>query len=222
MKLNEPLSFGSKGGAPKQGPYPQKTTINLVGTEAARGSLLTQIALFAIALALIGIFAKFAVIDPLASGLDSSSAVIAAQDQLAALEAENATYAEVNEQYERYVAPGLSEEEQNLVDRDAVIDLLETKVMSVGYLSSLQVTGNIAVATCLGASLDEVSRLVESLEADKRVAHVTVSTAQSDTDVTASATIQITFAGALDAQTDDGAAGANAVGDASGEGEGAR
>lgn len=221
MKLNEPLSFGSKGGASKQGPYPQKTTINLVGTEATRSSVLTQIALFAIVLALIGIFAKFAVVDPLASSLDSNSEVAAAQAQLAALEAENASYAEVNAQYERYVAPGLTEEEQNLVDRDAVIDLLETKVMSVGYLSSLQVTGNMAVATCLGASLDEVSRLVESLEADTRVAHVTVSTAQSDTDVTASATIQITFAGALDAQMDDDAAGANAVGDASGEGEGA-
>lgn len=221
MKLNEPIGFGSKPGASKQGPFPEKTTINLVGAETTRDSLLTQIALFAIVLALAGIFAKFAVIDPLASGLDSNSEVAAAQEQLAALEVENASYAEVNAQYERYVAPGLTEDEQNLVDRDTVIDLLETKVMNVGYLSSVQVEGNVAVVTSLGASLDEVSRLVESLEADKRVAHVTVSTAQNDTDVTASATIQITFVGALDAHTDDGAAGENAT-STSDQGEGVR
>ena len=77
MKLNEPIGFGSKPGASKQGPFPEKTTINLVGAETTRGSLLTQIALFAIVLALAGIFAKFAVIDPLASGLDSNSEVAA-------------------------------------------------------------------------------------------------------------------------------------------------
>ena len=59
MKLNEPIGFGSKPGASKQGPFPEKTTINLVGAETTRGSLLTQIALFAIVLALAGIFAKF-------------------------------------------------------------------------------------------------------------------------------------------------------------------
>ena len=69
-----------------------------------------------------------------------------------------------------------------------------------------------------------MSSLVESLEADGRVSHVTVSTAQSDTDVTASATIQITFVGALDGGdgADGGTAGGSAVGSASGQGEGAQ
>lgn len=216
MDLHQPLSL--KNAAGKRGLYPTKTSINLVSADAAHGNVLTQVALFAIAMVLIGIFAKFAVIDPLAGSLDSSAQVDAAQGQLAALKAENANFAEVNKQYERYVATGLTEEEQNLADRDGIINLLETKVMGVGYLSSLDVARNTATVTCLGASLDEVSNLVESLEADGRVSHVTVSTAQSDTDVTASATIQITFVGALDG----GTAGGSAVGSASDQGEGAQ
>lgn len=216
MDLHQPLSL--KNAAGKRGPYPTKTSINLVSADAAHGNVLTQVALFVIAMVLIGIFAKFAVIDPLAGSLDSSAQVDAAKGQLAALKAENADFAEVNKQYERYVATGLTDEEQNLADRDGIINLLETKVMGVGYLSSLDVAGNTATVTCLGASL------VESLEADGRVSHVTVSTAQSDTDVTASATIQITFVGALDGGdgADGGTAGGSAVGSASGQGEGAQ
>lgn len=222
MDLHQPLSL--KNAAGKRGPYPTKTSINLVSADAAHGNVLTQVALFVIAMVLIGIFAKFAVIDPLAGSLDSSAQVDAAKGQLAALKAENADFAEVNKQYERYVATGLTDEEQNLADRDGIINLLETKVMGVGYLSSLDVAGNTATVTCLGASLDEVSSLVESLEADGRVSHVTVSTAQGDTDVTASATIQITFVGALDGGdgADGGTAGGSAVGSASGQGEGAQ
>ncbi len=214
VNLNQPISLNPKKARAKQGPYPTKTAINLVSADVASGNLLTQVALFVVAVALIGIFAKFAVVDPLASGMDSSAEVSAAQKQLEELRAENANYAEVNAQYDKYVAAGLTEEEQNLADRDAVVNLLETKVMGVGYLSSLDVKGNVAVVTCLGASLDDVSKLVESLEADGRVAHVTVSTAQSDADVTASATIQITFVGALegeDGASDGSTAGGNAV-----------
>ena len=120
------------------------------------------------------------------------------------LAAENADYAELNAQYDRYVVPGLSEEEQNLVDRDVVLNLLQQKVMGVGHLSSLRMEKNTATVTCLGADLNEVSALVESLESDQRVAHVTVSTAQGENDSSTSATIQIVFAGPLDVEGDGG------------------
>ena len=63
---------------------------------------------------------------------------------------------------------------------------------------------NTATVTCLGADLNEVSALVESLESDQRVAHVTVSTAQGENDSSTSATIQIVFAGPLDVEGDGG------------------
>lgn len=197
MDLKQEVSFGSlkRGKAPA---YPTKTSINLVDTDRARGNLAVQLALFAIALVLIGIFSKFAVVDPLASGMASSNEVSSAQARLDALVAENADYDELNAQYDRYVVPGLSDEEQNLVDRDTVLDLLEQKVMNVGYLDSLRVASNTVTATCLGVDLSRVSTLVESLESDERVSHVTVSTAQGENDSGTSATIQIVLKGPLE------------------------
>ena len=201
LKQEVSLSALKRGKAPA---YPVKTSINLVDTQQQRGNLLAQLGLFTIALVLIGVFAKFAVVDPLAASAASSNEVSAAQARLDVLAAENADYAELNAQYDRYVVPGLSEEEQNLVDRDVVLNLLQQKVMGVGHLSSLRMEKNTATVTCLGADLNEVSTLVESLESDQRVAHVTVSTAQGENDSSTSATIQIVFAGPLDVEGDGG------------------
>lgn len=230
VDLNREISFGpfghkkdgaespEPGGAPGSGRrakrggrakvvYPTKTTINLVKQEATHGSIATQVGLFAIALVLIGVFAKFAVIDPLASGMDSSAEVAAAQAQLDELQAANENYAALNEKYARYVVTGLTEEESNLANRNAVLDLIRSNLMSVGYLFSVKVVGNTVTATCLGADLTEVSRLVERLEADSRVSHVTVSTAQGKDNAATSATIEVTLKGALDdgAETGEGA-----------------
>lgn len=209
MDLKQEVSLGSlkRGKAPA---YPTKTSINLVDTEQARGNLVVQLVLFAIALVLIGIFAKFAVVDPLASSMESGNEVSAAQARLDALIAENADYEELNAQYDRYVVPGLSEQEQNLVDRDTVLDLLQQKVMNVGYLDSLRVVSNTVTATCLGVDLSRVSSLVESLESDERVAHVTVSTAQGENDSGTSATIQIVFKGPLETEAEVSAEGEGA------------
>lgn len=209
MNLKQDVSLGSlkRGKTPT---YPTKTSINLVDTERTRGNLMVQLALFVIALVLIGIFAKFAVVDPLASSMASSNDVAAAQARLDALTAENADYAELNAQYDRYVVPGLTAEEQDLTDRDTVLDLLQQKVMDVGYLSSLRVMGNTATVTCLGADLNQISTLVENLETDKRVSHVTVSTAQGENDSSTSATIQIVFKGANDTENDQSAEGEGA------------
>lgn len=215
MDLKQPLSFKSAG-KNKKVVYPTKTTINLMSGEQARTSLITQIVLFVVVLALIGIFAKFAVVDPLAGSMAGSADVAAAQGQLDALKTENASYAELNKQYARYVVTGLTEEELNLVSRNTVLALLQEKVLDVGYLSSLKVVGNVATVTCLGADLNVVSKMVESLETDERVAHVTVSTAQGETDAGTSATIQIAFKGALDEAGD--AAVADTMAQATGAG----
>ena len=209
MNLKQDVSLGSlkRGKTPT---YPTKTSINLVDTEKTRGNLMVQLALFVIALVLIGIFAKFAVVDPLASSMESGNEVSAAQARLDALIAENADYEELNAQYDRYVVPGLSEQEQNLVDRDTVLDLLQQKVMNVGYLDSLRVVSNTVTATCLGVDLSRVSSLVESLESDERVAHVTVSTAQGENDSGTSATIQIVFKGPLETEAEASAEGEGA------------
>ena len=99
LKQEVSLSALKRGKAPA---YPVKTSINLVDTQQQRGNLLAQLGLFTIALVLIGVFAKFAVVDPLAASAASSNEVSAAQARLDVLAAENADYAELNAQYDRY------------------------------------------------------------------------------------------------------------------------
>lgn len=204
MNLNQPITFPGAGGKGAEGAkggkasvYPSKRSINLVALSKPASSLPTKIGLVLVTCALVGIFGKFAVADPLAMAAASGGQVAQAQEQLDALKAENAQFAEVNEKYARYVVSGLTEEEQDLADRTGIIDLLQERVISFGYLESLKVTGNTATVSCKGVDLATVSQLVQEIEADPRVSYVSVSTAQGETAAT-SATIDIVFKGLLD------------------------
>lgn len=182
------LSFGSKKDA-----YPTKTHINLIQGEAKRVSTLTEVLLFILLVVLIGIFAKFAVVDPLSSGMESSRQVSNLQAQLHELQAANASKEGLVQEYSKYVVKGLTAEEQARTNRNDIIELLRSKVMSFGSLSSLKVSDNEVLATCADISLNEVSSLVQGLENDDRVSYVTVSTAQGTEAKGTSATISITM-----------------------------
>ncbi|WP_139651326.1 hypothetical protein [Raoultibacter phocaeensis] len=193
MNLQKEISFG---GANKKTAYPTKTSINLMKAETTRGNTAANVALFLIFLVLLGLFVKFAVVDPLSSGMQSSRELEAAEEELAALTAENESYTELSEQYARYVVTGLTEEELNLADRDELIDLLSSTVLGATHLSSIKVVGNAVTVTCVGVGLQDVSGIVQELEQDSRVEYVTVSTAQERDGVASSATIQIELKGA--------------------------
>lgn len=188
MDLKKDLSFGKK--APV---YPSKTDINLIKTEATKGSNLTALLLFFVFLIALAFFAKFAVIDPLASSMSSSEEVDAARAELATLVLGNETYAELTERYAQYIVTDLKEEEASLASRNDVIDLLESKIMGFANLSSIKVEGNKVSVVCMGVDLQTVSGLVQSIEQDERVSYVTVSTAQERDGKASSATIDITM-----------------------------
>lgn len=194
MDLNKDISFGNK-----KDTYPTKTSINLADQNPAGTDKLTAIALFIILFALVGLFVKFAVFDPLTSVMASSDELSQAQAELESLEAANADYTTLNEQYSRYIVTGLTEDEQNLADRNEVLDLLRTEIMGSVNLSSAELVENTLTVTCVGVGLQGVSGLVGRLESDSRVLHVTVSAAQSEADQeSSSATIAIILRGALD------------------------
>ncbi len=188
-----------KGGQSGKDDYPTKTHINLVSPEAVRKSTTVEIALFVVFLVLFAIFVKFAIFDPIMGATASADRVAHAETQLQQLKASNGNYAELSEEYAHLVIPDLTDEERNLVDRDAVLDLLRTKVMGTANLSSVKVVGNTINATCIGVQLQDISTMVHNLESDPRVSHVTVSTAQSKDGHNATATIEIVMKGALDA-----------------------
>ena len=208
MDLQKEISLGGKNKGKKIA-YPTKTSINLMKAEVTRGNTAANIGLFLIFLVLLALFAKFAVVDPLSSGIRSSQELEAAEAELSALTAENQSYTELAEQYARYVVTGLTDEERNLADRDELIDLLSSTVLGATHLSSIKVVGNAVTVTCIGVGLQDVSGIVQELEQDSRVEYVTVSTAQEKDNVASSATFQIELKGALSAD----AAGSGGAGE---------
>lgn len=202
MDLKQEITFGGK----KKVVYPTKRRINLIKEEATKRTTALEVVLFLIFIALLAIAAKFAVVDPLMSADSSRAQVAQAQSQLDDLKATNADYEKITADYSRYVVANLSDEEINLVNRDKLVTLLENKVINVAYVSSIKVVQNSITLTCVGVNLSEVSGLVQSLESDELVSHVTVSTAQSKDGKQSQATIEVALKGATEqaSQTNEG------------------
>lgn len=212
MNLQKEISFG----APKRVDYPVKTDINLMKAEVTRGNTLVNILLFLVFLVLLALFVKFAVADPLSTGMQSSQALTAAQAKLDALKAENASYTELNQEYSKYILDGLTEEEMNLVDRNDLLDLLSETVMRVTFVSGVKVVGNSVAISCIGVDLQYLSEVVRILDHDERVAYATVSAAQEEDGALLAATIQIVLKEASAAEADDEAGQSSPPSDSSG------
>lgn len=212
--------------------YPTKTTINLAESNQAPRHLGRDLALFVLALMVIALFAKFGVIDVMGAASAASAKVTSAQAQLDDLEAGNADYSALQERYDSFAVNSLTAEELSLSDRKDVLALLENTVASTADLQTVVISGNVVELQFANASLDDVSRVVASLESDPLVAGVSVSTAKTDKhdDVVSTVTILLmgAYGGAAGADAEggvasgaEGAAAGMATGDASGAGDAA-
>ena len=207
------------GTAGRQQPvYPTKTTINLAVDDKGENKMARNLVLFAVALVLIALFAKFAVVDVMAAASAASGKVAAAQSQLSALEAANADYDELQERYAAFTVNSLSDVEKALADRGAILDLLQGTVANMAELQSVNVTGNTVMLQFANTSLQDVSRVVASLEGSDLVANVSMSTAKTDRNDEVVSTITVTLAGAdmlaaaKEAAASNAASGANGTG----------
>lgn len=174
--------------------YPTKTTINLAEDDQ-RGNNKRSVALFVVALIIIALFAKFAVIDVMGAANASLAKVATAQSQLSALEEANANYPELQERYAAFAVNSLSDEERALADRGAILELLQGTVANMAELQSVSVTGNTLMLQFANTSLEDVSRVVASLENSDLVANVSMSTAKTDRNDEVVSTITVTLKG---------------------------
>ncbi|MDJ1649918.1 MULTISPECIES: hypothetical protein [Gordonibacter] len=174
--------------------YPTKTTINLAEDDQ-RGNNTRSLVLFVVALIAIALFAKFAVIDVMGAANASLAKVATAQSQLSALEEANADYPELQERYAAFAVNSLSDEERALADRGAILELLQGTVANMAELQSVSVTGNTLMLQFANTSLEDVSRVVASLESSDLVANVSMSTAKTDRNDEVVSTITVTLKG---------------------------
>ena len=189
--------------------YPTKTTINLAESNQAPRHLGRDLALFVLALVVIALFAKFGVIDVMGAASAASAKVSSAQAQLDDLEAGNADYSALQERYDSFAVNSLTAEELSLNRKD-VLALLENTVASTAELQTVVISGNVVELQFANAWLDDVSRVVASLESDPLVAGVSMSTAKTDKhdDVVSTVTILLVgaYGGTAGADAEDGVA----------------
>lgn len=179
--------------------YPEKTSINLVIREE-QGNPVLQIALFALFLVAVLLFAKFGVADRIAAASEAERIYSQELSQLNALKEYNTDYTEVRDEYSRYSNGYLNEEEKALLDRMEVLSLLEDEIMPYGDVQNINVTGAVLTVTISKVTLNTVSSIVESLQRNEQVAYVTVSTAatgenEDNQQVTANMVIQLQSGG---------------------------
>ncbi len=181
--------------------YPHKTSINLVMKETEGTDTRLTVGLFAAFLLVLVVFTKFAVIDKLQEAYKAEAAYHDVENQIQQMKDYNGDYDKVREEYSHYSNGYLNDAEKAELDRMKVLDLVQTAIMEKASVQSLVISGNNVTLTLNETTLNTVSQIVTTLEADERTSYVTVSTAgtnQADSSmVTANMVIQLANGGSV-------------------------
>lgn len=165
---------------------PQKSTINLVIHEKSTQTMLTLILGSIIIAVLVFCVAKFAVFDQYARLDKAEQEYDAVSSQAQQLESVAATYNEVLFEYRTHAKDWVTSDSTVNVDRQAVLNLLETEVMPCGTVTSVALQGNVMTVEMSGLTLQKVSEMRTSMLQSPIVASVSVNTAASESDTQAS------------------------------------
>lgn len=150
---------------------PVKRTLNLAFKEKSTIDWRKAIVGVLVVVLLAGVFAKFAVMDRF-DKLDKAEADLAAMKaHLDETRQAYADYDEVREQYNRYNYTGY---DKTIVDRLDVLDILERQIFPVCNVTSLSVSGATVTLSLADLDLNQVSRLIVTLEAEPLVERVYV------------------------------------------------
>ena len=165
---------------------PQKTGINLNMHERRTGKVLTLVLGLALIAVLAGAAAKFGVIDLYGRLADAQSEYAQVHQQYEAVQDKLEDYDAVLAQYRTYSRDWMTDSDGKdsyaLVDRQAVLDLVEREMMSRGTLSAVQVQGDEMRVSMSGMTLDRISEMFDALEASEIVKSVELNMAETEKD----------------------------------------
>lgn len=186
MKLNEPITLGKRRAV-----YPSKTTLNLAMKEKSQFHPKRLVPLLVLLLAAAALFGKFAVADRIAAVYQAQAELSALNAQISDLQRATADFNDVSDQYRRYSVGWMTGEEQAMVDRVELLDLLEEELMSAGGVLGLTGSGNLLAVQLTGVTLDDTSRIVERLYGRDDVENVQVYSATTGEKTGDSATVSL-------------------------------
>ncbi len=128
----------------------------------------------------IGLFAKFGIIDQLSKKTSAFAELSDIQTQQDVLNAKLKDYPELEKQYGRYSYGWMSEDEVSLVDRMEVYKLIESKIMDAAVIENFAVNGNVITMNMRGITLKEASAVVKDLESSDMVDSAYVYSAEAE------------------------------------------
>ena len=152
---------------------PTKKTMNFVRHESAV-NLKKLIPIVLVILVVLGIFAKFGILDQLNKKTMALNELGDKQMQLEAANMKLQQLAELEEQYNRYSFGLMDEKERAMVDRNDVLTLFENQVKNVAIVKNFAVNDNVLTTNISGITLDQASRIVQNLEQNPLVESATV------------------------------------------------
>lgn len=171
--------------------FPEKTSINLIIKEKGLADPKYQIIVFAIFLVILAVFVKFMVVDLVMDSMKAQSEYQSTKDTIAELRDKNSDYEAVRAEYSHYGNGYLNDEERAERNRQSMMNLIDSDVLSKASITGIDISGNIAKVTVTGVSLNTVSAIVDILEKESTVSFVTVATAGT-TDSTSNVTSTLT------------------------------
>lgn len=187
MKLDMEIRPRRKG---KQEVYPTKRTMNLYFRQDRTSAPATAALYILFALAVLLVLGKVAIYDPWAE-------TTALEEQAAALEAQNAAQIEQLKDYNQVLQDYLrvlpTQQEQGLVDRMEILNLIDRVVRPAAQITKLSIEEDKVLLTFSGVTLSRAAELVTQLEQTDFVASTSVDTATSGREEGNQATVTVFF-----------------------------
>ena len=143
---------------------PSKKTMNFVHHESSI-NVKKMLPLILVIIVAIGVFAKFAILDPLDKKTAAYTELGIKQQQLDAVNAKLSGYDELEKEYGRYSYGWMNETEVNMVNRMDVLRMVEEEIASKAFIDNLAVNNNVLTLNIHGITLEQASAMVKSLEA---------------------------------------------------------
>lgn len=163
---------------------PQKRSINLNMREKRSGALLKLLTLSVCILLLAACVAKFGVYDRYEKLSEAERAYASVHQEYERMREELADYERVLAEYRTYSPDAALGAE--VVDRLAVLDLVEKEMMPHGSVSAIQVYGSVVSVQMSGMDLVQIAEMLEAIEAYEVVSQVELKTAETEWDKPAS------------------------------------
>ena len=139
----------------------------------------------------VAVFAKVGFLDQIDQKTRAYNDLAAKQEKLASINAYLTGYDEVATEYDRYNYNWMTEAETSLVDRIAIMNLVEEMIYPYGITDNITINNNILTLNLRGLTLEETSEMVQELETSPMVQSATVYSASAATDGEASIFISI-------------------------------